>query len=71
MHACSAQRSHSHKNFMDIFRTLESESLSLTAILDFSGTLLVEQGSQGVHHEHKRMCIVLKILSTMSDQRDH
>ena len=37
MPACSAQRSHSHKNVMDIFHTLGSGSLSVTAMLDFSG----------------------------------
>ena len=37
MPACSAQRSHSHKNVMDIFHTLGPGSLSVTAMLDFSG----------------------------------
>ena len=37
MPACSAQRSHSHSKVMDIFRTLGSGTLSVTAMLDFSG----------------------------------
>ena len=37
MPACSAQRSHSHSKVMDIFRTLGSGSLPVTAMLDFSG----------------------------------
>ena len=37
MHSCLAQRSHSHQKIMDILRTLESGSLSFTAMLDFSG----------------------------------
>ena len=37
MPAYSAQRSHSHLKVMDIFRTLGSGSLSVTAMLDFSG----------------------------------
>ena len=36
MPAYSAQRSHSHSKIMEIFRTLGSESLSVTAVLDFS-----------------------------------
>ena len=36
MPACSAQRSHSHLKVRDI-RTLGSGSLSVTAMLDFSG----------------------------------
>ena len=37
MPACLAQKSHSHSKVMDIFRTLGSGSLSVTAMLDFSG----------------------------------
>ena len=37
MPACSAQRSHSHYKVIDIFRTLGSVSLSVTAMVDFSG----------------------------------
>ena len=37
MPACSAQRSHSHLKVMDIVRTLGSRSLSVNAMLNFSG----------------------------------
>ena len=37
MPAYSARRSHSHLKVMDIFRTLESGSLSVTVMLYFSG----------------------------------
>ena len=37
MPAYSAQRSHSQQEFMDIFRALGSGSLSVNAMLDFSG----------------------------------